>query len=98
MGMFLALIALSIAIAGSLAFALFWSMTLVHLRDRHPTILTGLGRFAFTAPTALGWLLVGRYRALADRALDGLARPARVALLCTLSALLASGLLWLVYS
>ncbi len=97
MGMFLALTALAVAISGVLAFALFWAMALVHLRDRHPAILASLGSVAFLAPGALGWLLLGRYRALSDRALDGLATPARIALWCTLAALATSGLLWLIY-
>ncbi len=97
MGMFLALCAVAVAIAGALAFSLFWAMALVHLRDRHPAVLASLGSVAFLAPPALGWLLRGGYRTLADRSLDGLATPARIALTCTLAALLAAGLLWLVY-
>lgn len=97
MGMFLALTALAIAISGALAFGLFWPMALVHLRDRHPQTLEGLGAFAFLSPHALCWLLRARYRNLKDQALDGLATPAAIALWCTLLALLASGLLWLIY-
>lgn len=95
--MFLALICLAVAISGAMAFVFFWPMTLVHLRDRHPAVKQGFGNMAFTSPTALGWLLVGKYRALADPLLNGLATPARIALAATLLALVASGLLWLIY-
>lgn len=97
MGMFLALTTLAVAISGALAFALFWPMTLVHLRDRHADVLRGFGSFAFASPAGLRWLLGARYRALSDRSLDGLATPARLALWCTILALALSGLLWLIY-
>ena len=97
MGMFLALICLAVAISGAMAFVFFWPMTLVHLRDRHPAVKQGFGSMAFTSATALGWLLAGKYRALADPLLNGLATPARIALTCTLLALLSSGMLWLIY-
>lgn len=97
MGMFLALICLAVAISGAMAFVFFWPMTLVHLRDRHPAVKQGFGSMAFTSTTALGWLLAGKYRALADPSLNGLAIPARIALACTLLALLSSGMLWLIY-
>lgn len=97
MGMFLALIAVAVAISGTLAFALFWAMALVHLRDRHPAVLQGFGAIPFIAPGALNWLLLGRYRALLDRALNGLATPARLALWCTLGALAMAAVLWLIY-
>lgn len=97
MGMFLALVALAVAIAGVMAFVLFWPMTLVHLRDRHLAVLQGFGGFAFSSPKALSWLLRGKYGVLKDSSLDGLARPARIALIATLGALAASGVLWLIY-
>lgn len=97
MGMFLALICLAIAISGTMAFVFFWPMTLVHLRDRHPAVKQGFGNMSFTAATALGWLLAGKYRALDDPLLSGLAVPARISLICTLLALLSSGVLWLIY-
>ena len=97
MGMFLALTTLATAISGLLAFVLFWPMALVHLRDRHPQLLRDFGSFAFISPAAFGWLLAGRYKALSDRSLDGLATPARLALWCTILALAASGVLWLIF-
>lgn len=97
MGMFLALTTLAIAISGALAFVLFWPMALVHLRDRHTEILRGFGSFAFASPKAMRWLLAGQYKTLSDRSLDGLAIPARLALWCTILALVASGVLWLIF-
>ena len=95
--MFLALTSLAIAISGLLAFLLFWPMALVHLRDRHPQLLASFGSFAFASPAALGWLLSARHRTLADRSLDGLATPARLALWCTILTLAVAGVLWLIY-
>ncbi|MCX7556759.1 hypothetical protein OS187_07980 [Xanthomonadaceae bacterium JHOS43] len=95
--MFLALTAFAVAISGALAFVLFWPMALVHLRDRHSGLLRSFGSFAFISPVALRWLLGGHYRGLSDRSLDGLATPARLALWCTILALIASGVLWLIY-
>lgn len=97
MGMFLALTSLAVAISGLLAFVLFWPMALVHLRDRHPELLRSFGGFAFASPAALGWLLGARYRTLTDRSLNGLATPARLALWCTIFALVTAGVLWLIY-
>lgn len=97
MGMFLALISLAVAISGAMAFVFFWPMTLVHLRDRHPAVRQGFGGMAFSSTAALGWLLAGKYRALTDPSLNGLATPARIALICTLLALFASGVLWVIY-
>ncbi len=75
------LLGLAIAITGLMAFAFFWPMTLVHLRDRHPDIHARLSAFA---AATLGWLLAGRYRDLHDPALDGLGTPARIALIVLL--------------
>lgn len=95
--MFLALVSLAVAISGAMAFVLFWPMSLVHLRDRHPETLRSFGSFAFASPAALGWLLAARYRTLDDRSLNGLATPAYLALWCMIVALAAAGVLWLVY-
>lgn len=97
MGMFLALISLAVAMSGTMAFVLFWPMTLVHLRDRHPALLQSFGRFPFVSPVGLRWLLSASYRPLADRSLSGLATPARYALWATIMALAVSGALWLIY-
>lgn len=93
--LFLALLCLAIAIAGATAFAIFWPLTLVHMRDREPEMLAGLGAPAFIHPGTLWWLLDGGYRVAKDRNLDGLATPARVSLITILSGLSASGILWL---
>lgn len=101
--LFFALVCLALAIAGFCALVIFWPLTLVHLRDRHPDLHAGLGEFAFANPSALWWLLSGRYRdapdpsgiGAADRNLSGLATPARVALSVILLGLFAAGTLWL---
>ncbi|MEO5565792.1 MAG: hypothetical protein ABIR05_03935 [Luteimonas sp.] len=78
--LFLALVFVATAIAGATAFAIFWPLTLVHVRDRHPEITAQLGEGAFLKPTALWWLLRGGYRSTKDTSLSGLATPARIAL------------------
>ena len=93
--LFLALLFLAIAIAGASALVIFWPLTLVHLRDRHPQIHGRFGTAAFANPSALWWMLSGGYREAADRNLSGLATPARVSLITILFGLCASGLLWL---
>ena len=93
--LFLALCFVGVAIAGFCAFVIFWPLTLVHIRDRHPDIGAMLGEGAFLKPQALDWLLRGRYYASGDRALSGLATPARIALLVIFFALTCAGLLWL---
>ncbi len=93
--LFLALLALALAIAGFTAFVIFWPLMLVHVRDRHPGMLAAYGANAFANPAAWGWLLRGGYRSAGDRNLDGLATPARIALSTILAGLLMSGLLYL---
>lgn len=92
--LFLALLALALAIAGFTAFVIFWPLMLVHVRDRHPDMLDSYGPMAFASPAAWGWLLRGRYRAAGDRNLDGLATPARLSLLTIITGLVMSGLLY----
>ena len=92
--LFFALLFLAMAIAGACAFVIFWPLTLVHIRDRHPAIGSQLGGGAFLKPSALLWLLGGRYRAAGDPNLNGLATPARLSLMTILFALGLSGLLW----
>ncbi len=94
--LFFALLFFATAIAGFCAFVIFWPLTLVHVRDRHPAIAAELGSGAFLKPVALGWLLSGRYRQSQDRALTGLATPAKISLLVIFAGLAGSGLLWLV--
>ena len=93
--LFFALLFFATAIAGFCAFVIFWPLTLVHVRDRHPAIAAELGSGAFLKPVALGWLLSGRYRQSQDRALTGLATPAKISLLVIFAGLAGSGLLWL---
>lgn len=93
--LFLALLFVAVAITGFCALVIFWPLTLVHLRDRHPRLRAELGAAAFANPQALWWLLRGGYRVARDRYLDGLATPARLSLATILLGLTASGLLWL---
>ena len=93
--LFFALLFVAIAIAGATAFVIFWPLTLVHIRDRHPALQTALGAGAFANPAALGWLLCRRYRAFNDRNLNGLATPAFLSLITIIAGLVLAGLLWL---
>lgn len=93
--LFLALSLVGVAIAGACAYIIFWPLSLVHLRDRHPEVRERLGDGAFLKPSAMLWLLGGGYRETRDPAFTGLATPARVALSTVLLSLAASGILWL---
>lgn len=93
--LFLALVFFAVAIAGATAFVIFWPLSLVHLRDRHPEVGDALGPVAFANPRALGWLLAGHYRRTGDRNLSGLATPARISLICIIAGLALSALMWL---
>ena len=93
--LFLALLFVAAAIGGATAFVIFWPLTLVHIRDRHPAIKALLGEGAFLKPGALWWLLRGGYRATPDTSLSGLATPARIALAVIIFGLVMAGLLWL---
>jgi hypothetical protein len=93
---FLSLVCIAVALSGALAFVFFWPMALVHLRDRHRDRLRAFGDAAFLAPSALQWLLAGRYRGLGDPSLDGLCTPARLSLWSVILALAAAAGLSLV--
>jgi hypothetical protein len=93
--LFFALCFVGVAIAGFSAFVIFWPLTLVHIRDRHPPLVAAFGPGAFLKPAALGWLLARRYRPLGDRALSGLATPAWLSLLTIFLGLGMAALLWL---
>lgn len=93
--MFAALCFIGVAIGGITAFVIFWPLSLVHLRDRHPVAREALGEGAFLGRRALAWLLSGRYREVRDTQFTGLATPARIAAIVILLALAMSALLWL---
>ena len=93
--LFFALLFVATAIAGATAFVIFWPLTLIHIRDRHPRIKAQLGEGAFLNPSALRWLLAGGYRATPDPSLSGLATPARISLAVIILGLALAGLLWL---
>lgn len=93
--LFFALLFVAAAIAGATAFVIFWPLSLVHIRDRHPTLQQELGPGAFAKPSALAWLLRRGYRRVNDRNLSGLATPAFVSLVTIIAGLTCAGLLWL---
>ncbi len=93
--LFFALLCFAFAIAGATAFLIFWPLTLVHLRDRHPEVRAQLGDGAFLKPSALGWLLARGYRSANDPGLSGLATPALLSLLTILLGLAVGGILWI---
>ncbi|MDR7192819.1 hypothetical protein [Luteimonas terrae] len=93
--LFLALCFFGVAIGGFTAFVIFWPLSLVHLRDRHPAVRARFGENAFVQPAALRWLLGGAYYEVPDRQFTGLATPARISLMVILGALTASAVLWL---
>jgi hypothetical protein len=89
MTLFFALCFVGVAVAGFSAFVIFWPLTLVHVRDRHPALAERFGS------GALAWLLRRDYRQQPDRSLSGLATPAWVSLLTLLAGLGMAALLWL---
>jgi len=93
--LFLALSCIGVAVAGISAFGIFWPLSLIHLRDRHPDVYAKLDGSTFLSPKTLNWLLCGQYREITDRQFTGLATPARVSLICILASLALSGVLWL---
>jgi hypothetical protein len=95
--LFFALLFVATAIAGFCAFVIFWPLTLIHVRDRHPDIGRRLGPGAFMKPAALAWLMRGDYRSTSDRSLSGLATPARVSVAVIVFGLGMAGLLWLAF-
>ena len=93
--LFLVMAFIGVATGGLTAFVIFWPLSLVHLRDRHPRARESLGEGAFLSPSALRWLLSGRYREVRDAQFTGLATPARMSAYVILGALALSALLWL---
>ncbi len=91
--LFFALCLVGVAIAGACAYIIFWPLSLVHLRDRHPEVRERLGEGAFLKPAAMLWLLGGGYRETRDPDFTGLATPARVALSTVIFGLAGAGIL-----
>ena len=94
--LFLALCFVGVAIAGFSAFVIFWPLTLIHLRDRHPGLHAQFGPGAFLGRQPLCWLWRRDDRALADRSLSGLAAPARLALFTLLGGAAMAVAFWLI--
>ena len=95
MTLFFALCFVGVAIAGLSAFLIFWPLTLIHIRDRHPALAADFGAGAFLKPQPLRWLLGRGFAAVPDRSLSGLAAPARIALLVMCGGLGMALALWL---
>lgn len=93
--LFFSLLFVAVAIAGFCAFVIFWPLSLVHIRDRHPQLQSLLGEGAFARPSAWGWLLRRGYLDANDGNLNGLATPARISLLTIIVGLVCAALLWL---
>ncbi len=91
---FILMLSAASAIAGTGAFAIFWSLTLVHLQERHAALATSLGPGAFIKPSAISWLLRGGYRAPADLSLSGLATPARISFIAAVAGIVMVAVLW----
>lgn len=56
--LFFALCFVGLAVAGLTALLIFWPLTLVHMRDRHPEALASFGDPAFISP----WHCAGCWR------------------------------------
>ncbi len=54
MTLFFALCFVGVAVAGFSAFVIFWPLTLVHVRDRHPALAARFGSGAFLKPDCPG--------------------------------------------
>ena len=73
--MIVLLTSLAFATAGISGYLIFGPLAARHLRERHPAAASVGGAFS---PGFFGFLLRGRYRALGDPSLSGLATPARL--------------------
>lgn len=71
--MFLLLLTTGIAVTGVSGYLIFGPLSYVQARDRG----IRLGGHCFT-PSFLRWILLGGFRATADRAITGLATPAQI--------------------
>jgi hypothetical protein len=71
---FVFIMGLGLVVSGLTTYIIVWMLVAVHLRDHHPAERSRLGGFLL-APSAFGWYLLARYRALHDRGLNALAAP-----------------------
>lgn len=90
LSMFLLLLVTGIGLSGATGYLIFGPLAYRHLQDRKATV----GAHAF-APAYLAYVFRGRFRALGDRNLNGLATPAQVLLWCSLIGAGGSALLLL---
>ena len=85
MTMFTILLAVGIGLSGATGYLIFGPLAYRHLQDRKAAV----GAHAF-APSYLGYLLRGDFRARGDRNLNGLATPAQVLLYCAIVGVVAA--------
>ncbi|GIX34838.1 MAG: hypothetical protein KatS3mg126_0617 [Lysobacteraceae bacterium] len=88
--MFLLLLTTGMAVTGVAGYLIFGPLSYVQARDRGLRI----GRHAFS-PAFLVWIAGGRFRALGDPAISGLATPARILCWCFLLGIAGTGLILL---
>ena len=86
--MFLLLLTTGTAVTGISGYLIFGPLSYVQARDRG----IRLGAHCFT-PSFLRWILLGTFRATADRALTGPATPAQILAWRGIIGLLGSGVL-----
>lgn len=91
---FLLLMSAGTFIAGVGSFAVFWPLSLMHLRERHAALAAELGAYAFMKPSAIVWLLRGGYRVARDPLLSGLATPARISIIAATAGAILMAVLW----
>ncbi len=87
----IALSFIALAISGATALAIFWPLSKVHLRDKHPgwreNHLHGANEFL--------WFFRGGFKGIGDRDLNAFARPVQLALWTIAFGLMGGWVLWL---
>lgn len=87
----IALFFIAMAISGFTALAIFWPLTKVHLRDRHPNWRDE----HLQKSNEWLWFFTGRFSRVGDPNLNGLARPLQISLWVIMTGLLGAWFLWL---
>lgn len=87
--MFTLLLGVALATSGATGWVIFGPLSYRHVLDRHPAQRVAGGALS---PRYVAWLALGRFRALRDPRLDGLATPAQVLSWCFLGGLALSGI------
>ncbi|MEO8459685.1 MAG: hypothetical protein ABI451_04075 [Dokdonella sp.] len=74
---FLLISGLGMIVAGLTAYIITAILTVVHLRDKHPTVHQRLGG-NIIAPRMLQWFIARRFRAIGDSGLSAIALPGSI--------------------